>query len=64
MERFNLGTDAAALLAVGNAYITLKSANQNDLVAAYGSRSSRLVQMKRRYDPTNLFQMNQNVRQA
>jgi FAD/FMN-containing dehydrogenase len=29
--------------------------------AAYGVNYDRLVQLKNRYDPTNLFQVNQNV---
>ena len=29
--------------------------------AVYGSNYERLVELKNRYDPTNLFRMNQNI---
>jgi hypothetical protein len=38
---------------------------KEDLVrAAYGSNYERLTQIKAKYDPTNLFRMNQNIRPA
>jgi hypothetical protein len=30
--------------------------------AAYGSNQDRLVELKNKYDPTNLFRVNHNIR--
>jgi FAD/FMN-containing dehydrogenase len=49
--------------ATGGVYVNYLSAEGEDRVrAAYGaSKYDRLVALKRRYDPTNLFRMNQNI---
>jgi FAD/FMN-containing dehydrogenase len=46
----------------GTAYINFMPADEADRVQeAYGASYHRLAALKRRYDPSNLFRMNQNV---
>jgi FAD/FMN-containing dehydrogenase len=46
----------------GGAYVNFLSAEGTDRVrAAYGDKFDRLVALKRAYDPTNLFRLNQNI---
>jgi FAD/FMN-containing dehydrogenase len=53
---------ATAAHAMGEAYVNFMTDDEGDRVeAAYGSRYSRLVAVKNRWDPENLFRMNQNV---
>lgn len=53
---------AAKPFSAGTAYINFMPADEGDRVReAYGASYDRLVALKRRYDPTNLFRMNQNV---
>jgi FAD/FMN-containing dehydrogenase len=57
--------EAAKPYAAGTAYINFMPEDEVDRVeAAYGSNYQRLAEVKRRYDPQNLFRMNQNVRPA
>lgn len=54
---------AAAPYATGGVYVNFLTAEEGDRVgAAYGSNLDRLVELKGRYDPTNLFRVNQNIR--
>jgi len=49
----------------GTAYVNFMPGDEVDRVeAAYGGNYRRLAEAKRRYDPRNLFRMNQNVRPA
>ncbi|UTV29382.1 FAD-binding oxidoreductase [Photobacterium atrarenae] len=48
--------------ASSGAYINFLTHDEGDRVAfAYGSTYERLVEIKQKYDPTNLFRMNQNI---
>jgi FAD/FMN-containing dehydrogenase len=54
---------AAAPFATGGAYVNFMTQEEGDRVrAAYGSNYDRLVELKKKYDPANLFCMNQNIR--
>jgi FAD/FMN-containing dehydrogenase len=55
--------EAAKPHAAGTAYINFMPADEGDRVeAAYGPNYQRLAEIKRRYDPSNLFRVNQNVK--
>jgi hypothetical protein len=57
--------DASAPFASGGVYVNFLTADEGDRVgAAYGSNYHRLAQVKRTYDPANLFRMNQNIKPA
>ena len=54
---------AAAPLASGGAYINFMTEEEGDRIAAvYGPNHARLIEVKDRYDPENLFSLNQNIR--
>ena len=56
---------AAGPFAAGGAYVNFLTQDEQDRVkAAYGTNYDRLVQLKQKYDPTNLFQLNANIRPA
>ena len=54
---------ASAPYASAGAYVNFMTEEEGDRVAAaYGSNYDRLVQIKKRYDPENMFHMNQNIK--
>ena len=56
---------ASAPFASGGVYVNFLTADEGDRVqAAYGQNYKRLAQVKRRYDPANLFSTNQNIKPA
>jgi FAD/FMN-containing dehydrogenase len=53
---------ATAPHALETAYINFMPEDETGRVAtAYGPNYHRLVEIKQRYDPSNLFRMNQNI---
>jgi FAD/FMN-containing dehydrogenase len=53
---------ASAPYASAGAYVNFMTEEETDrIAAAYGSSYARLVQVKRKYDPDNIFHMNQNI---
>lgn len=50
----------------GGVYVNLLSQDEGEerVVAAYGSNYDRLRALKSKYDPTNLFRVNQNIKPA
>jgi len=53
----------SAPFASGGAYVNFMTEDESDRVgAAYGPNYPRLVGLKRRYDPFNVFRINQNIR--
>ena len=55
--------EASAPYASGGAYVNFMTEDESDRVAAaYGANYARLRQIKKRYDPENIFHMNQNIK--
>lgn len=55
--------DSAAPFALGSVYVNFMTQEEGGRVAdAYGPNYERLVAVKHRYDPQNLFRHNQNIR--
>jgi FAD/FMN-containing dehydrogenase len=56
---------AAAPHALGSVYVNFMSQDETDRTrAAYGPSYDRLLEIKRKYDPANLFRLNQNLNPA
>jgi FAD/FMN-containing dehydrogenase len=55
--------NASAPYASAGAYVNFMTEDEGDRVAAaYGPNYDRLVQIKRQYDPENVFHLNQNIK--
>jgi FAD/FMN-containing dehydrogenase len=51
--------------ATGGVYVNFLTQDETDRIrAAYGPNYDKLVQLKSKYDPTNLFRLNQNIKPA
>ena len=56
-------SEAARPFTTGGTYVNYLGVEGADRVrAAYGAKYDRLVALKKKYDPANLFQVNQNIR--
>lgn len=53
--------DATAAFSTGGVYVNFVSEGEERVKAAYGANYDRLAKLKKRWDPTNLFRLNQNV---
>lgn len=54
---------ASAPYASAGAYVNFMTEEESDRIqSAYGSNYDRLVQLKRQYDPENIFHLNQNIK--
>ncbi len=55
--------DEAAPYATGGVYVNFLTEDESDRVTkAYGGNFRRMAQIKAKYDPSNLFRLNQNVK--
>jgi FAD/FMN-containing dehydrogenase len=53
---------AAAPYAMGGAYVNFMTEEESSRIAtAYGPNYARLLEVKQRYDPENIFHLNQNI---
>ncbi len=57
--------DDAAPFATGGVYVNFMPDDEDDRVpAAYGVNQARLAEIKKKYDPTNFFSLNHNIKPA
>jgi FAD/FMN-containing dehydrogenase len=53
---------ASAPFSTGGVYVNFMTVEESDRIkSAYGPNYERLLQVKRKYDPTNMFRVNQNI---
>ena len=57
------GWERVRPFSLGRTYVNFQSADEDDarVRATYGTNYGRLVEIKRRYDPGNLFRANRNI---
>ncbi|HSN83048.1 MAG TPA: BBE domain-containing protein, partial [Polyangiales bacterium] len=53
--------EATAPYATGGVYVNFVPEGEAPIEAAYGPNYDRLLALKRKYDPSNLFRLNQNI---
>jgi hypothetical protein len=54
--------EATTRFATGGVYVNFMTVEENKRVReAYGDSYDRLVELKKKYDPTNMFRLNQNI---
>jgi FAD/FMN-containing dehydrogenase len=53
--------NATAPHATGGVYVNFITEDEERVAAAYGGNFDRMGEIKRRYDPDNLFRLNQNI---
>jgi FAD/FMN-containing dehydrogenase len=53
--------EATTPYATGGVYVNFVPEGEAPIEAAYGANYSRLLALKRKYDPNNLFRLNQNI---
>jgi FAD/FMN-containing dehydrogenase len=56
--------EATAPFATGGVYVNFVSEDEGRVQAAYGANFERLAVLKKKYDPDNVFRVNQNVAPA
>ncbi len=56
--------DRAGAVASGGVYVNFMSGDEKRVAGAFGGNYARLAEVKRRYDPANIFRLNQNVAPA
>ena len=57
--------EATKPFAMGGVYVNFMTDDETDRIgAAYGRNYEQLARLKKKYDPDNLFHLNQNIRPA